>query len=128
MDWQKLNMDEIFYYCKSLEVDFDCSPFSLQMEEIVLMFHYYGIKQFTVKDIQEFYRKMQIPRMKSEGIIKPLPGKIQETAERMENIRCIGDGVFEIIPAGKGLYLPFDTSIYSGYIEKGYQKHKIIPG
>ena len=97
MDWQKLNINEVYYYCKSYDVGFDCSPFSLQMEEIVLMFHYYGIKQFTTEDIQEFYKIMQIPRMKSEGIIKPSPGKIKKVAERMENTRYRNDGVFEII-------------------------------
>lgn len=57
MDWQKLNMDEVIYYCKSFDdVGFDCSPFSLQMEEIVIMFSYYGIERFTVDDIKEFYK------------------------------------------------------------------------
>ncbi len=93
MEWTKLNKKEVIYYCKSFEVDFSCSPFSLQLEELVLMFHYYGIEQFTVKDIQDFYQKMQIP--------KP--------------------NTFEIVPAEKGHFLPFDTSIYSDEIEKGYQ-------
>ena len=52
MDWTKLNKKEVIYYCKSFEVDFSCLPFSLQLEELVLMFYYYGIEQFTVKDIQ----------------------------------------------------------------------------
>lgn len=125
MDWAKLNMAEVSYYCKSFDVDFDCYPFSCQMEQIILMFYYYGIKQFTVGDIQEFYKKMQIPRMQSEGIIKPTPGQIKKVAGRMENTRCTGDGVFEIIPARNGLYLPFDTSLYAGYIKKGYQKDRI---
>ena len=52
MDWQKLNMDEVIYYCKSFDdVGFDCSPFSLQMEEIVIMFSYYGIERFTVDSL-----------------------------------------------------------------------------
>ena len=127
MDWQKLNMDEVIYYCKSFDdVGFDCSPFSLQMEEIVIIFSYYGIERFTVDDIKEFYKIMQIPKMKSEGIIKPAPGKIQKVAERMKNIRCTGDGVFEIIPADRGLYLPFDTGIYLDYIEEGYKKGRIL--
>jgi len=125
MDWTRLNMAEVSYYCKSRDVDFCCYPFSCQMEQVVLMFYHYGINQFTVKDIQEFYRKMQVPRMKSEGIIKPAPKKIRETAERMQNVRCVGDGIYEIIPAEMGLYLPFDTSLYFSDIEKGYQKNRI---
>lgn len=124
MDWLKLNMDEVFYYCKSNQVDFDCGPLSLQLEELVIIFYYYGIKQFTLKDIQELYKKMQIPKMRSEGIIKPAPGKIRKVMERMQNIQCISDDTFEIIPASRGLYLPFDTSLYSGHINKGYKKQK----
>ena len=59
MNWTKLNIKEVVYYCKSFEVGFYCEPFSLQMEELVLIFHFYGIEQFTVKDIQEFYEKLQ---------------------------------------------------------------------
>lgn len=108
MDWSKLNMKEVNYYCKSWKSFFECSPFDLQMEEIILMFHYYGIERFAVEDIQEFYKKMQIRKMKSEGTIKPVPGKIRKVAERMKNIKCTEDGIFEIISADMGLYLPFD--------------------
>lgn len=118
MDWSKLNMDEISYYCKTGRCLFECSPFSLQMEEIVLMFHYYGIARFTVEDIQEFYQKMQIRKLKSAGTIKPAPSKIRKTAERMSNIKCTDDGAFEIIPADMGLYQPFDTGYYASEIAK----------
>ena len=121
MDWTKLNIKEIIYYCKSVEADFDCSPFSLQIEELVLMFHYYGIGQFTVNDIQEFYEKMQIPKAKSEGLVKPVPGQIRKVVERMQNIKSVDSNTFEIVQAGKGYFLPFDTSIYSDEIEKGYK-------
>ena len=121
MDWAKLNIKEVIYYCKSVEVGFDCSPFSLQIEELVLMFHYYGIGQFTVNDIQEFYEKMQIPKAKSEGLLRPVPSQIRKVMERMQNIKCVDNNTFEIVQAGKGHFLPFDTSIYSDEIEKGYK-------
>lgn len=121
MDWTKLNVKEVVYYCKSSEVDFNCSPFSLQMEELVLMFHYYGIGQFTVTDIQDFYDKMQIPEVRSEGLLRPTPGKIRKAMEQMQNIKFVDDNTFEIVQAVKGHFLPFDTSIYSSEIEKGYQ-------
>ncbi len=121
MDWTKLNKKEVIYYCKSVEVDFSCLPFSLQLEELVLMFYYYGIEQFTVKDIQDFYQKMQIPKPKSQGLITPTPGKIRQSIAQMQNVKSIDENTFEIVPAEKGHFLPFDTSIYSDEIEKGYQ-------
>lgn len=121
MDWTKLNKKEVIYYCKSVEVDFSCLPFSLQLEELVLMFYYYGIEQFTVKDIQDFYQKMQIPKSKSQGLITPTPGKIRQSIAQMQNVKSIDENTFEIVPAKKGHFLPFDTSIYSDEIEKGYQ-------
>ncbi len=121
MDWTKLNKKEVIYYCKSFEVDFSCLPFSLQLEELVLMFYYYGIEQFTVKDIQDFYQKMQIPKPKSQGLITPTPGKIRQSIAQMQNVKSIDENTFEIVPAKKGHFLPFDTSIYSDEIEKGYQ-------
>ena len=127
MDWSKLNMDEIYYYCKdtsSLSF-FDCSPFGLQMEDIIMIFYYYGIEKFSVKDIQEFYNIMQIPKMKSEGIIKPIPSKIQKVASRMKNIKRIDDNTFQIVSGNFGLYFKFDTSSYAAEIKRGYQENKI---
>ena len=127
MDWSKLNMDEIYYYCKdtsSLSF-FDCSPFGLQMEDIIMIFYYYGIENFSVKDIQEFYNIMQIPKMKSEGIIKPIPSKIQKVASRMKNLKRINDNTFQIVSDKFGLYFEFDTSLYAAEIKRGYQENKI---
>ena len=127
MDWSKLNMDEIYYYCKdtsSLSF-FDCSPFGLRMEDIIMIFYYYGIENFSVKDIQEFYNIMQIPKMKSEGIIKPIPSKIQKVASRMKNLKRIDDNTFQIVSDKFGLYFEFDTSLYAAEIKRGYQENKI---
>ena len=121
MNWTKLNIKEVVYYCKSFEVGFYCEPFSLQMEELVLIFHYYGIEQFTVKDIREFYEKLQIPKLKGEGLLKPIPSRIRKVLERMQNIKYIDEDTFEIVQAEKGNFLPFDTGFYSEEIEKGYK-------
>lgn len=88
MEWTKLNKKEVIYYCKSFEVDFSCSPFSLQLEELVLMFHYYGIEQFTVKDIQDFYQKMQIP--------KPKKSRTHHTDSRQNTAKYRADAECEI--------------------------------
>ncbi|MCM1098735.1 MAG: hypothetical protein NC427_11790 [Ruminococcus flavefaciens] len=121
MDWTKLNMKEVVYFCKSNEIDFCCEPFSLQIEELILMFHYYGIKQFTVRDIQELYDKMQIPKLKSEGVLRPIPSKIRKVMEQMQNVKCIDENTFEIVQAEKGHFLPFDVKFYFNEIEKGYR-------
>ena len=121
MEWTRLNIKEIIYYCKSVEVGFYCEPFNLQLEELVLIFHYYRIEQFTIKDIQKFYEKMQIPKLKSEEMLKPVPNKIRKVMEQMQNIKCIDEDTFEIVQAEKGHFLPFDINIYSDEIEKGYK-------
>lgn len=121
MNWTKLNLKEVIYYCKSFEVGFYHVPFSIQIEELILMFHYYEIEQFTIKDIQEFYEKMQIPKMKSEGLLKPIPSRIRKVTKQMQNIKHLNDDTFEIVQAAKGHFLPFDTHIYSSEIEKGYR-------
>jgi len=50
-----------------------------------------------------------------------MPNKIRKAMEQMQNIKFVDDNTFEIVQAVKGHFLPFDTSIYSGEIEKGYQ-------
>lgn len=125
MDWSKLNMDEIYYYCKDVTSFFECSPFDMQMEEIVMIFYYYGIERFSVKDIQEFYNRMQIRKMKCKGVIKPIPSRIQKVADRMKNIKRIDNNTFQIVSANFGLYFDFDTSMYADQIKKGYQNHRI---
>ncbi|MCI8689517.1 MAG: hypothetical protein HFF87_04290 [Oscillibacter sp.] len=125
MDWSKLNWDEARYFCHTGNPSFRTYDFPLQLEELVLMFHYYGIQCFTVQDIQEFYQKMQIPKPKSQGFAQPLPGRIRRAAAKINSIQCAGDGLFEIVPAEIGLYLPFDSNIYRGYIETGYRENRI---
>ena len=109
MDWSKLNWDEARYFCHAGNPSFRTYDFPLQLEELVLMFHYYGIQRFTVQDIQEFYQKMQI----------------RSATAKINSIQCAGDGLFEIVPAEIGLYLPFDSNIYRGYIETGYRENRI---
>ena len=68
---------------------------------------------------------MQIPKMKSEGIIKPIPSKIQKVASRMKNLKRIDDNTFQIVSDKFGLYFEFDTSLYAAEIKRGYQENKI---
>lgn len=127
MDWTKLNMKEVNYYCKShgrsYEIDFDCLTFSLQIDCLLMMFYYYKIDTFTIKDIQEFYKKMEIPRWRNDGVIKPTPSKIRKALASnffniQKDIQLINDDCYKIIF--------IDTTLYEDEIKQGYQKNRII--
>ena len=75
----------------------------------------------TEEKIREFYEKLQIPKLKGEGLLKPIPSRIRKVMERMQNIKYIDEDTFEIVQAEKGNFLPFDTGFYSEEIEKGYK-------
>lgn len=118
MDWDKLEMKEIEYYCRSNVIDFDCFPFSCQIESIICIFSYYGITRFNVDDIKSFYNKMQIPSPRADGIRKPSPSQIRKALDRMKNIQNINENSYEILHA--------DTEIYGTEIKLGYEKEKIM--
>ena len=117
MDWNKLNMSEIEYFCRSNIIDFDCYPFSRQMESIICIFYYYGVTNFKIEDIKSFYNKMQIPIPRADGIRKPSPTQIRKTLDRLENIQITNESSYEI--------LHVDTEFYDAEIKLGYQKNKI---
>ncbi len=126
MDWTKLNMKEVTYFCKShnrsYEIDFDNLTFSLQLDCLLMCFYYYKIDTFTIKDIQEFYKKMEISKWQSKGIIKPSPSKIRKALNYNffnieKNIQSLGDDCYKIIF--------IDTKLYEDDITKGYQHNKI---
>ncbi len=127
MDWTKLNMKEVTYFCKShgksYDIDFDNLTFSLQIDCLLMLFYYYKIDTFTIKDIQEFYKKMEIPKWTSDGIIKPSPSKIRKALSYNffnieKNIQSISDDCYKIIF--------IDTNLYEDDIKKGYQYNKIV--
>lgn len=118
MNWEKLNMREIKFYCHSNLIDFDCWPFGEQIKQIVCMFYYYDITSFNIDDIKEFYNKMQIPAPRTEGIRKPSPSQIQKALDRLKNIKNRGENGYEILNA--------DTEIYEKQIKQGYEKNRIL--
>ena len=66
---------------------------------------------------------MEIPKWKSEGIIKPSPSKIRKSLTYnffniKKNIQSIGDDCYKIIF--------IDTKLYEDDIKKGYQHNKIV--
>lgn len=127
MDWTKLNMKEVTYFCKShnrsYEIDFNNLTFSLQLDCLLMCFYHYKIDTFTIKDIQEFYKKMEISKWQSKGIIKPSPSKIRKALNYNffnieKNIQSLGDDCYKIIF--------IDTKLYKDDITKGYQHNKIV--
>lgn len=60
MDWSKLKMNELKYYCTSFDIDFDCLPVSDQIRYLIGAFYHYGITAFEIADIKEFLRKPNI--------------------------------------------------------------------
>lgn len=119
MDWEKLNMEEIKYYCTSSDIDFDCLPFGSQIKGIVSMFCYYGIKEFSVDDIKAFYEKMQILSPRNNTVRKPTSTQIQKAlnAKTMNNIKNINENEYEILET--------NTQIYEMQIKQGYTKDRI---
>lgn len=97
MDWGKINIKEITYYCTSCEIDFDCLPFGSQIKSIVSIFYYYDIKIFSIDDIKEFYEKMQIPSPRNNTIRKPSNTQIQKIIDKMNNIKNINENEYEIL-------------------------------
>ena len=123
MDWTKLNTKEVTYCCKYAEFNFHCLTFSLQIEYLLMLFYYYQIDTFTIKDIQEFYKKMEISKWRSDGIIKPSPSKIRKALSYNffnieKNIQSIGDDCYKIVF--------IDTKFYEEDIKEGYQKNRIV--
>lgn len=118
MNWEKLNINEIEYFCNSNIIDFDCYPFSYQIESIVQLFFYYGITKFDIDDIKEFYHKMQIPNPRADGIRKPSPSQIRKALDRLNNVQQIKENSYEILYA--------NIEIYEKEIKLGYEQNKIM--
>lgn len=110
MDWIKMNQEEVNYFCTSWYIDFDCYPLSGQIEYIIDIFYYYQITKFSIGDLQEFYRRMQIPKPRGNGVRKPSPTQLLKVVQGMKNVMQIGENFFEIISA--------DTKIYADAIRK----------
>ena len=117
MNWEKLNMKEVNYYCRTSDIDFDCLPFSTQIECIISMYYYYNIEIFTIDDIKEFYKIMQIPSPRNGAVRKPSNTQIQKAIDKMNNIHKINEYEYEILRA--------DIELYEIQIKQGYDKNRI---
>ena len=118
MIWEKINMNEVKYYCTNWKIDFDCLPFEYQIENMIQLFYYYGIVEFETEDIEEFYRKMQISNPRSDGIRKPRSSQIQNALEHIKAVQNITENHYKI--------LDVNTDIYSQCMKEGYAKNAIM--
>ena len=124
MDWNKLNFDEIGYYCKSTKnyVDFDCWPLRYQIEMLLGVLYYYEVYQFQIKDIQTLYAVLHIRKMRSDGILAPQPKKLQTILEKLA-----AEGRLIIEPDGYTITdkNEEDRRNYIEEIERGYREDYI---
>lgn len=119
MDWTKLNMKEVKYYCTSFDIDFDCLPVSDQIRQLIGIFYYYGITQFTIDDIQEFYKKMQLRNARSGKIVNPSPAQIRKVMEKVNTVQSTSENCYTILCASEG------TKWYSTGIKQAYERNRI---
>ncbi|MCI8371956.1 MAG: hypothetical protein HFI75_06120 [Lachnospiraceae bacterium] len=124
MEWEKFNWDEVAYYCKSTKslAIFHCGPLSFQLEEMLGIFWHYDIRSFQLEDLQRIYSVLQIPKMKSEGILLPSPGKLRTILERLaaKNKVILELPDYVITDVNKDR-----SEIYRKEIDEGYQKDYI---
>ena len=118
MIWKKINMNEVKYYCTNCKIEFDCLPFSYQIESIIQLFYYYGIVEFDTKDIEEFYRKLQISNPRSDGIRSPRSNQIQNALVHIKAVRNVTENHYKIHDV--------NTDNYALCMKEGYAKNAIM--
>lgn len=127
MDWSKINFDELGYHCRSTkveDVDFQCFTLGYQIETLLGIFYYYDIRRFEIKDIQILYAILNLNKLKSNGILKPKPGKLQEILGRLarEGKLQIDLPYYIVTEDENNIKM---SGFYQELIEKGYQKDSI---
>ncbi len=123
MNWERLNFNEIGYFCKSTKAntDFACYPLSIKIECIMGILSYYGIYSFQANDIKQFFSLLQIKSIHTGTIFVPSVKKIQTILEKMvgKHQLSIKESYFFI----SGFQM--DEEIYASKIKEGYQKDYI---
>lgn len=123
MNWERLNFNEIGYFCKSTKAntDFACYPLSIKIECIMGILSYYGIYSFQANDIKQFFSLLQIKSIHTGTIFVPSIRKIQTILEKMvgRHQLSIKESYFFISD------FQMDEEIYASKIKEGYQKDYI---
>lgn len=115
MEWNKLNLNEIEYFCKHLKcrVEFDCLPFSWALESVIKIFSYYKIEQFEIHDIVLFYKMIKAKSARTDKVKKYTLTQIRNGLNRMKEVECIENNSYKIN------YI--DSSIYDNELKYGYE-------
>lgn len=116
MDFNKFSSKEVDYYCHSSKIDFDCLPHSTKIEMIVEIFNFYGVKNFTVKDIKLFLKKYEVTNWNDKKF-NPSESKIIQTLKAMGDRLIERDGEFEC--------KCIDSTIYENAIRSAYDEEII---
>lgn len=86
MDWKKINFDEVGYCLKSTKssMDFSCLPsLTVQMEQIIAVFYFYGIRNFIEEDIRQMFANLQVISPRNDKVIMPTDKKVRAILEKM---------------------------------------------
>lgn len=85
LDFSKLNIAEIEYYCKSDKaiINFQLLPSFMMIQEIAIILASYGITTFTADDVKELFAALNMhnesgrailpSRRKIEGVLRTQP-------------------------------------------------------
>lgn len=101
LDFAKLNMNEIEYYCKSEQaiINFQLLPSFMIIQEIAVILASYGITKFTADDIKELFIALDMHNETNRSIIpsrKKILGVLQ-TQTRNSIITLTEDnGIFTV--------------------------------
>lgn len=101
LDFSKLNMSEIEYYCKSNKaiINFQLLPSFMIIQEIAVILASYGITEFTADDVKELFTALGMHNEKGRNIIpsrKKITG-VLETQPRNSIINLTeNDGIFTV--------------------------------
>lgn len=123
MDWNKLNFDEIGFFCKSSksQTEIDCLPFSSQLALFCGILFYYGIERFCTEDIQGVFAVLKLKSARTGKINLPTYAKIHSALEKLTKRGILSDR--------EEFYIsnePFESVIYKEAIKAGHEKGSIL--
>lgn len=101
LDFTKLKINEIEYYCKSEKtvINFQLLPSFIMIQEIAVILASYGITEFTASDVKELFAALDLHNKKGRSILpsrKKIAG-VLETQPRNSIINLTeNDGVFTV--------------------------------
>ncbi len=86
MDYQKINFDELGFYCKSTRSDgfFKGSPtLGSKIEVLIEILIYYGITEFEAEDIYKILMVLKMKSLRTQKIIKIKLDQVEKILEKL---------------------------------------------